>query len=388
MGLAYLDIPAKSGKPACRVQTDLIHLLSRLCDLAYSDNLALSSRKDNKKFLKKFDRICFRNEGMIGIIIANDEQIIVAFRGSRLAKPHSQGDVKWYAAKKILKKIGNLKPDEILRATNIALFDSPVDAPLGGKISKVAMDTLETVPDYPEDSRYESETNFYEAMRSELVTMTKAHPNAAISITGHSLGGMIACAFTAKYLESSPEAKIDGLFTFAQPRTGNGEFNEALEKRLNGPYLRFAIDRDIFAGATHNPDSPLTWLRGNSGDTRRIHGGVAVIYYTDKNRFEGKDTNEKYGYAELHEQPHIKVLVSDLEEKIRTAGRTPLRRHQIVSHKKVAKFVRNEAEESNIRVYEPKQKVTPETREPGPHIEAAEIIAPLLSTSPDAYSLA
>jgi triacylglycerol lipase len=59
-------------------------------------------------------------------------------------------------------------------------------------------------------------------------------PDRRIWVTGHSLGGAIATLVTARIAHSRGPAKLGGMYTFGQPRVGNGRFKRELIEKLGG----------------------------------------------------------------------------------------------------------------------------------------------------------
>jgi len=81
----------------------------------------------------------------------------------------------------------------------------------------------------------------------QIVSTIQTH-NQPIWITGHSLGAALAVLTAARlsYLINQPEQpKINGLYTFGQPRVGDAAFIAALEIHRRSDYFRFVNDNDI-----------------------------------------------------------------------------------------------------------------------------------------------
>jgi len=68
--------------------------------------------------------------------------------------------------------------------------------------------------------------------------------NRTIWITGHSLGGALAVTAAAR-LEFEKNQRIDGLYTFGQPRAGDPAFVDACDKKFGDRYYRFVHNKDI-----------------------------------------------------------------------------------------------------------------------------------------------
>ncbi|XP_042487264.1 triacylglycerol lipase OBL1-like isoform X1 [Macadamia integrifolia] len=91
----------------------------------------------------------------------------------------------------------------------------------------------------------------YYTIRKKLRKLVKENPNAKILVTGHSLGGALAVLFPAILVfhqDKSILDKLDGIFTFGQPRVGDTKFRDSMEKQLNGnrkKYYRVVHRYDI-----------------------------------------------------------------------------------------------------------------------------------------------
>ncbi|KAL4187405.1 hypothetical protein AMTRI_Chr09g18790 [Amborella trichopoda] len=76
----------------------------------------------------------------------------------------------------------------------------------------------------------------YYTIREKLKELLKDNPNAKFIITGHSLGGALAVLFTTLLLmheENELMSKLMGIFTFGQPRVGDGNLSSFMERNLN-----------------------------------------------------------------------------------------------------------------------------------------------------------
>lgn len=323
-----LTIPGGNTNPSHEIALGDISLHSAICSRIYDGEASSHLYSlDHGDFKVR----TFHNKGMIVGIYHNDEKIIVAFRGSmfRIPKQTPLG-----ADAPIKTKY---KWEEIGRGFELQLFDRSTPSPIGGRISKIVEKTLDS------KATIEGEKHsLYDATVQALNEIREQHPNAKVTLTGHSLGGMLASGFAGRYLAQHPKRPLDGLFTYAQPRTGTVDFNKALEKNLKGPYVRFAIDKDVVGDTPSAPlPSPLRWEKKDSEEHgRRVHGGTGVIYYTDEERFNNEVDVHSYGYAERHERPHLRILIPPPEKLLgHKTETTPMRRHAIKTHHEIAKHM-------------------------------------------------
>jgi len=83
----------------------------------------------------------------------------------------------------------------------------------------------------------------FEDVRDDLERLLGSHPHTRLILTGHSLGGAIACVAAAEWAERA--VPPTAIFTFGQPRTGHGEFVWFLNSRYPKNFHRFVNNRDI-----------------------------------------------------------------------------------------------------------------------------------------------
>ncbi|KAG2390358.1 hypothetical protein LR48_Vigan07g270400 [Vigna angularis] len=91
----------------------------------------------------------------------------------------------------------------------------------------------------------------YYSIREKLRTMLEANTDAKFIVTGHSLGAALAILFAA-LLTIHEEAwlldKLEGVYTFGQPRVGDYEFGEFMKDKLREydvRYMRYVYSNDL-----------------------------------------------------------------------------------------------------------------------------------------------
>lgn len=91
----------------------------------------------------------------------------------------------------------------------------------------------------------------YYAIRSKLRKLLKDNMKTKFILTGHSLGGALAVLFTAVLALHGEEdllQRLEGIYTFGQPRLGDAEFQNFMEGELEKygiKYLRFVYCNDM-----------------------------------------------------------------------------------------------------------------------------------------------
>lgn len=101
---------------------------------------------------------------------------------------------------------------------------------------------------------------FFQALNSVLPDIKRAIAKfhcrgQSFWITGHSLGGALAVLTAAHFVER--RFKIDGLYTFGQPRVGNYEFVNNFGSKFNQRHFRIVNNEDI---VTRVPPRALGYL--------------------------------------------------------------------------------------------------------------------------------
>ncbi|XP_021761850.1 uncharacterized protein LOC110726688 isoform X1 [Chenopodium quinoa] len=87
-----------------------------------------------------------------------------------------------------------------------------------------------------------AELTAYIAVKTKLKELLQQHKNATFVVTGHSLGGALAILFVTVLIlheEIEMMERLLGVYTFGQPRIGDGKLGMFVEERLNKPKIRY-----------------------------------------------------------------------------------------------------------------------------------------------------
>jgi len=72
--------------------------------------------------------------------------------------------------------------------------------------------------------------NTWQSVKTDVMNAVKLlhieFPNATVSVTGHSLGAALAVLSSIDIQREIPTLKMDNIYTFGTPRTGNKEFSQ------------------------------------------------------------------------------------------------------------------------------------------------------------------
>ncbi|KAJ7557290.1 hypothetical protein O6H91_05G120800 [Diphasiastrum complanatum] len=75
----------------------------------------------------------------------------------------------------------------------------------------------------------------FDVVTTKVKEILQSHKNAKLYITGHSLGGALACLYPALLFckkEDQVTDRLDGVYTFGQPRVGGKEFSHFMDEKL------------------------------------------------------------------------------------------------------------------------------------------------------------
>ncbi|PKI50154.1 hypothetical protein CRG98_029478 [Punica granatum] len=91
----------------------------------------------------------------------------------------------------------------------------------------------------------------YYFIREKLRSLLQEDSHSRYIVTGHSLGGALAVLFPAilsLHEENELLDRLEGVYTFGQPRVGDGEFGKFMQKVMSDhkiEYHRFVYGNDI-----------------------------------------------------------------------------------------------------------------------------------------------
>jgi len=148
---------------------------------------------------------------------------------------------------------------------------------------------------YPDKSAvhtgmWTASNRIYRELRNEV--NRQARGGKKIWITGHSLGGAMACLFAGRYMRDG--GSVQGVVTFAAPRCANGAFGQFVQGKAKF-VQRWANKNDIVPMVPLDVDlEPLDGYDGNNGHYLHF-GKTASILKNDRIDLSGSEVRVPNG---------------------------------------------------------------------------------------------
>ncbi|KAL5558836.1 hypothetical protein UlMin_035047 [Ulmus minor] len=202
--------------------------------------------------------------------INDPKLIVVAFRGTEPFDAEAwrtDFDISWYE----LENVGKMH---------------------GGFAKALGMDKNNNwPPEIEQDTGDQNKQLAYYAVKKMLKDLLQKHERAQFILTGHSLGGALAILFMAG-LAIHDEAwlmeKLEGVYTFGQPRVGDEQFGNFMKEKLqkyNVKYRRYVYCYDMVPRIPYDDKTLLFKHFGPCLYFNSCYKGKVLEEEPDKNYF-------------------------------------------------------------------------------------------------------
>ncbi|RRT66311.1 hypothetical protein B296_00018860 [Ensete ventricosum] len=200
---------------------------------------------------------------------ADTELIVVAFRGTEpfdAVQWCTDFDFSWYE----IPNVGKVH---------------------GGFMKALGLQKKHGFPkDLPQSSEKRPSYAYYD-LREKLREVLRRKEKAKFLVTGHSLGGALAILFPSILALHGEEwllSRLEGVYTFGQPRVGDLKFGEFVEQHLDKPkkrYFRYVYCNDIVPRVPYDDSALLFKHFGTCIYFNSLYEGKVVKEEPNKNYF-------------------------------------------------------------------------------------------------------
>ncbi|CAL0322468.1 unnamed protein product [Lupinus luteus] len=153
---------------------------------------------------------------------------------------------------------------------------------------------LQNNKEWPKEIEQNGTLNRYYAyytIREKLKTMLHANEGAKFIVTGHSLGGALAILFASVLIlheETWLLEKLEGVYTFGQPRVGDQKFGKYMKDKLKTydvRYMRYVYCNDMVPRVPYDDKSLFFKHFGDSLYFNSLYQGQVLEEEPNKNYF-------------------------------------------------------------------------------------------------------